>query len=70
MLPEGDNDLKVFNHHIYECRRGLRNLVLYTLPMSLKVWAEARPARDKHPIHRPASEQSEDKPVFRGEGLC
>lgn len=69
MLPESDNDLKVLNHHVYEYRKGLRNLVLHTIPMSLKVWAEARLERDSIPyIVRPVSNRKIN--LFFGEKDC
>lgn len=34
--------MKVFCHHIYEYQKGLRNLVLHTLPTTQRVAAEER----------------------------
>ena len=34
--------MKVFCHHLYEYRKGLRNLVLHTLPGSRRVCVEAK----------------------------
>jgi len=69
MFPENDNDLKALNHHVYEYRKGLRNLVLHTIPMSLKVWAEARLERDGIPyIIRPVSNRKIN--LFFGEKDC
>ncbi|NPE29286.1 DUF2023 family protein [Methanococcoides sp. SA1] len=31
-----DGDMRGFKHHIYECRKGLRNLVLHTTDINLK----------------------------------
>ncbi len=33
-----DGHLKVFNHHVYEIRKGLRDLVLQTLPSKHASW--------------------------------
>lgn len=46
--PEGrhaqmyNGHLKVFNHHVYEYRKGLRNLALQTLPSEHEPWGSAR----------------------------
>ncbi len=45
-VPGCDGDLKILNHHIYEFRKGLRNLVLHTIPMWLLHWATERLQRD------------------------
>jgi hypothetical protein len=37
-----DGHLKVFNHHVYEYRKGLRDLALQTLPDEHEVWVTAR----------------------------
>jgi hypothetical protein len=34
--------LKVFNHHVYEYRKGLRNLALQTLPCDHEGWISSR----------------------------
>jgi Protein of unknown function (DUF2023) len=34
--------LKVFNHHVYEYRKGLRHLALQTLPCAHEPWVTAR----------------------------
>ncbi|MCD4706319.1 MAG: DUF2023 family protein [Candidatus Sabulitectum sp.] len=61
--------MKVLNHHVYEYRKGLRNLVLHTIPMSLKVWAEARLERDSIPyIVCPVSNRKIN--LFFGEKDC
>ncbi|NOQ22345.1 MAG: DUF2023 family protein [Candidatus Aegiribacteria sp.] len=46
MISRIDSDLKVLNHHVYEYRKGLRDLVLHTLPMTLKNHAEERLRRE------------------------
>ena len=37
-----DGHLKVFNHHVYEYRKGLRQLALQTLPRGHGCWVMAR----------------------------
>ena len=69
MFPGNGNDLKVLNHHIYEYRKGVRNLVLYTIPMSLKKWAVSRLERDSISyIVRPVSSRKVN--LFFGKKEC
>ncbi|MCD4669219.1 MAG: DUF2023 family protein [Actinomycetia bacterium] len=64
-----DSDLKVLNHHVYEYRKGLRNLVLHTLPMTLRNRAEGRLRRDGIPyLVYPVSEHKVN--VFFGAADC
>jgi len=37
-----DGHLKVFNHHVYEYRKGLRHLALQTLPRAYGCWVMKR----------------------------
>jgi len=61
--------LKVFNHHVYEYRKGLRNLALQTLPCEHEPWVTSR--LDKLGIDYlvyPAGKQNTN--VFLGDSEC
>ena len=64
-----DGHLKVFNHHVYEYRKGLRHLALQTLPREHEAWVTDR--LDKLGIDYlvlPAGEQHIN--VFLGDPEC
>ena len=61
--------MKVFNHHIYEYKKGLRSLVLHTLPSEEKEGAEERLRQNGIPYHmRRVNEKKIN--VFFGEEEC
>jgi hypothetical protein len=64
-----DGHLKVFNHHVYEYRKGLRHLALQTLPSEHEVWVTSRLARlgIAHVVY-PAGTRHIN--VFLGDGAC
>ena len=69
MISKIDSDLKVLNHHVYEYRKGLRNLVLHTLPMTLRNRAEERLRREGIPyLVCPVSEHKVN--IFFGAADC
>jgi len=48
MLPEKNvSDLAILNHHVYEYRKGLRSLVLYTIPRSMQAWTVDKLGREE-----------------------
>jgi hypothetical protein len=64
-----DGDLRILTHHIYEYRKGLRNLVLHTIPSSMLPWVEARLNRDR--IGYSVMHISPDKVnIFFGDDRC
>jgi hypothetical protein len=61
--------MKVFNHHIYEYRKGLRSLVLHTLPFSMREQAEQKLKQNKISyLIRQVSDQKIN--IFFGEKDC
>lgn len=63
------SDLKVFCHHIYEYKKGLRNLILTTEKISNKDYITARLEKEKIPyIIHPAGERTIN--VFFGNEDC
>lgn len=63
------SELKVFCHHIYEYKKGLRNLILTTEKISNKDYITARLEKEKIPyIIHPAGERTIN--VFFGNEDC
>ncbi len=63
------SDLKVFCHHIYEYKKGLRNLILTTEKVSNKDYITARLEKEQIPyIIHPAGERTIN--VFFGNEDC
>jgi len=61
--------LKVFNHHVYEYRKGLRHLALQTLPEEHESWVTSRLERlDIAYLIYPAGKQHVN--VFLGDAEC
>ncbi|MDC7222110.1 MAG: DUF2023 family protein [Spirochaetales bacterium] len=61
--------MKVFNHHIYEYKKGLRSLVLHTLPSHLREQAERKLIQNQIPyiIRRVTSKKIN---IYFGEKAC
>ncbi|MDC7220035.1 MAG: DUF2023 family protein [Spirochaetales bacterium] len=61
--------MKVFNHHIYEYKKGLRSLVLHTLPVHLREEAEQKLKHNHIPyVLRPVGKTKIN--IFFGEVEC
>ena len=61
--------LKVFNHHVYEYRKGLRHLALQTLPEEHECWVTSRLERlDIAYLLYPAGKEHVN--VFLGDQEC
>ena len=61
--------MKVFNHHIYEYKKGLRSLVLHTLPSGCREQAERKLVHNEIPfLIREVNERKIN--IFFGEREC
>ncbi len=65
----GEEIMKVFYHHIYEYKKGLRSLVLHTLPSPYEEQAEKKLIQNKIPyLIRKLSNKKIN--IFFGEQAC
>lgn len=68
---ENFNELRVFVHHIYEYKKGLRSLILTTEKKSNQQFIEKRLQKEKIPyLIAPVSEKSPSINVFFGNENC
>lgn len=65
------NRLTILNHHIYELRKGLRNLILFTTPRQTAAAVISKLEASEIPyLIRPVSRGSDRINVFFGSALC
>lgn len=62
-------NMKVFNHHLYEYKRGLRNLILHTTKKSDEVYIEKR-LQDESIDYLISKVNGSKINVFFGHQLC
>ena len=68
---ENFNELRVFIHHIYEYKKGLRSLILTTEKKSNQQYIEERLQKEKIPyLITPVGEKSSSINVFFGNEDC
>ncbi len=68
-LIQRDGSIQIFHHHIYEYKKGVRNLILHTLESNLMFYAERKLQRIGISYHiHPVDEQKSN--IFFGDSEC